>query len=51
VRGALVVDGTGERRGAVGDVAVKDGRLLSVGGRFGGAVLQVITMAGRSHSL
>jgi hypothetical protein len=47
VRGALVVDGTGERPGAVGDVAVKDGRLLSVGGSFAGAAAREIDGTGK----
>lgn len=47
VRGALVVDGTGERPGAIGDVAVKGGRLLSVGGSFGGTAAQEIDGSGK----
>ena len=47
MRGALVVDGTGERPGEIGDVAVKNGRLLSVGGTFGGAAAREVNGEGK----
>ena len=47
VRGALVVDGTGEPTSAIGDVAVKDGKVLSVGGAFTGATVQEVDGRGK----
>lgn len=47
IRGALLVDGTGESPGVVGDLAVKDGKIIHVGGRFEGSSIKDMDGSGR----